>query len=440
MRVIIVGGGEVGEHIAGTLTGEGHEVTVIERDERRVAVLQARLDALVAAGNGARPKLLGEHGARDADLLLAVTGVDEVNMLAAAAADRLGTRRTLARVQSGEWDPHFVREVLGVDAMIDPERATADDLAETLLLPGAVHVEFFAGDRVALAEVAVPPSSPLVGRVVADRERVRPHSLVGVLRGGRPTIPAAHEEILAGDHVFIAAAKEDIAVVLRSFEPDLRPLREVVILGAGAVGVRLAQRLGERDLEVRLLEPDADRARAAAEALPHAVVLQDEALGRDVLEGHAVDGADAFVAAADDDRTNLLASLHAKRIGVPLCLAIVSSEQYVPLVDAMGIDAAFSLRLTVAEAILRFVRRDVVRAMHLTISGAQVLDLHADPGSPVVGQTPASELLAGCDIAAVVRGEDVVFPDDDHPIEAEDRVVLFRLQHAAPEVERAFDA
>lgn len=445
MRVVIVGSGEVGIHIANTLSGESHDVTVVEYDEDRAGVLQSQLDALVVAGNGASPRVLKEVGAATADLLLAVSDVDEVNMLAAAAGHRLGSARTLARVRDpdyfGEDGDDFVRDVLGVDVIIDPERTTADDLAETLLVAGAVHVEYFMDGRLGLAEVVVHEDSPLVGDRVADRERIRPHSVVGILRRGGVMIPAARERLEVGDHLFIAAAREDIAPVVAHADGHARSVRDAVIYGGGKIGRALAHRLEAHDFEVKVIERDRERARFLAERLPRSVVLHEDELSKDVLLAHGIDQAGAFVACAGDDRTNLLAGLHAKQLGARLCLAVVSSEQFVPLVDALGVDAAFSLRLATAEAILRFVRRDVVRALHLTLSGAQVLDLHADPGSRICGQpvsgTPA---LDGCEVGAIVRDDQIIFPDPDERIQGGDRVLLFRLQAMAPEVEHAFDA
>lgn len=445
MRVIVVGSGEVGTHVATTLAGERHDVTVVERDEDRAALVQDQLDVLVVTGNGASPRVLEELGAARADLLLAVTDSDEVNLLCAAAGHRLGAARTLARVREVDYvgeEGDFLREVLGVDLLIDPEHAAADDLAETLLVAGAVHVEHFADRRLAFAEVIVHERSTLVDAVVADRAREHPHSLVGVLRDGEAMVPAAQERLRVGDHIFIAAASERIVDVLHSFDTAAQRARNVVVFGGGRVGLRLAHRLEDSHIDVKLFERDEERARHCAELLPNTVVLHEGTLTKEVLLAHGVNLVDAFVACAGDDRSNLLAGLHAKRLGVPLCLAIVSSEEFVPLVDALGVDAAFSLRLTTAEAILRLVRADVVRALHLTLSGAEVLDLEADPGAPIVGAPAASvDHLEGCEIGAILRGDDVVIPEDgDERIQAGDRVLLFRLRGAAPDVEHAFDA
>ena len=444
MRVIIVGSGEVGRHIAVTLSDEKHDVTVIERDEERAEELQGELDALVVAGNGASPKFLKQIGAEDADLLLAVTEGDEVNVIAAAAGHRLGVEQTLARVRDPDYfgeDNAFVRDVLGIDYVIDPERATAEDIADTLLLPGAVHVEQFAEGRLVLAETIVDERSPLVGTIVDDRERARPHSIVGVVRRGRATIPAARERLALGDRLVVVAAREEIAPVIAALAGGVEEVHDVMIFGGGKIGAHLARRLERSDCEVRVIERDADRARELAQRFPHTLVLHEEELNEDVLLSHGVDRAGAFVTCAGDDRTNLLAASHAKHLGARVCLAVVSRDEFVPLVDALPIDGAFSLRLTTAEAILRLVHSDSVRAMHITLTGAEVLDLHAEPGSEICGQPiSAADALEGCEVGAIVRDDEVVIPADGESILAGDRVLVFRLHGAAGDVERAFNA
>ena len=442
MRVIVVGSGEVGRHIAVTLSNERHDVTVIERDEERAEQLQGELDALVVAGNGANPKFLKHVGAEGADLLLAVTQGDEVNVIAAAAGHRLGVEQTLARVRDPDYfgeDNAFVRDVLGIDYVIDPERATAEDIADTLLLPGAVHVEQFADGRLVLAETVIDERSPLVGTIVDERDRARPHSIVGVVRRGRATIPAAHERLALGDRLIVIAASEHIAAVIAALDGGVEEVHDVIIFGGGKVGAHLARLLAESDCDVRVIESDGERARELAQQLPHALVLHEEELDEGGLLSHGVDRAGAFVTCTGDDRTNLLAASHAKHLGARVCLAVVLRDEFVPLVDALPIDSVFSLRLTTAEAILRLVHSDSVRALHITLTGAEVLDLHAEPGAKVCGRRISeAAALEGCEVGAIVREDQVVIPEPDERILAGDRVLVFRLHGVAGDVERAF--
>ena len=445
MRVIVIGLGEVGQHIARTLSDERHDVTIVDRDADRVDAMQSELDALVVAGNGASPKFLSEVGAGDADLLCAVTQTDEVNVIAALAAHQLGTRRTVARVRDTDYfgtDESFSRDVLGIDFVIHPERATADDLAEAILLPGAVHAEHFADGRVTVAEVVLTDRSPLVGRPLRERKMVRPHTIVGLIRDGRTQAAEPGFRPKRGDHVLLASAREDVGATVRYIAGQAAKVEDVVIFGAGRVGLPLARRLeGRGGLRITAMERDADRARYVAEQLRRVTVLHEEGVGRDALVAHGVDRAGAFVACAGEDRVNLLAALHAKQVGVGLCLAVVSREEFLPLVDALGIDAAFSPRLVTAEAILRAVRGDQVHAMHLLLGGAEVLEVEARSGCRADGRTvEQTDAMAWTHIAAIVRDGRVVIPEPSERIRAGDRVLVFSPRRGVADVHRAFMA
>ena len=238
----------------------------------------------------------------------------------------------------------------------------------------------------------------------------------------------------------VVAASEHIAPVIATLDGGVDEVHDVIIFGGGKIGAHLARCLERSDCEVRVMERDGDRARELAQGLPHALVLHEEELNEEILLSHGVDRAGAFVTCAGDDRTNLLAATHAKHLGARVCLAVVSRDEYVPLVDALPIDGAFSLRLTTAEAILRQVHSDSVRAMHIMLTGAEVLDLHAEPGAEICGQ-PITEAgpLEGCEVGAIVREDQVVIPADGERILAGDRVLLFRLHGVAEHVERAFN-
>jgi trk system potassium uptake protein TrkA len=445
VRVIVIGVGDVGRHIAQTLSAERHDVTVVDRDPVRVESAAGELDALTLVGNGASPKFLKEVGAADADLLCAVTQIDEVNVIAALAAHQLGTKRTAARVRDTEYfgpDQSFARDVLGIDFVIHPELATADDLAESVLLPGAVHVEYFAGGRVGIAESILTMRSPLVGNPLQERKMVRPHEIVALLRDGRAVPADPLHRPKSGDHVLLAAAREDLAPAVTYAAGHAGKLRDVVIFGGGRIGLPLARRLEAAErFHVTVMERDPERARSAAEQLRRVTVLHDEGLHKDTLVAHGVDRAGAFVACAGDDRVNLLAALHAKQLGADLCLAVVSRDEYMPLVDALGIDAAFSPRLVTAEAILRSVRGENVEAMHLLWGGAEILEVHVEPGAAADGRDiAAAGSLARTRLVAVCRGDRVLMPGDGVQVQGGDRVLVFNTRRGVADVRRAFIA
>jgi len=445
MRVIVVGLGEVGRHVARTLSGERHDVTVVDADPVRVESMQGELDAFVIAGNGASPKFLRELEAGEADLLCAVTQSDEVNVIAALAARLLGTRRTVARVRDDGYfgeDDSFAREQLGIDTVVNPERATADDLAESILLPGAVHVELFAGGRVAVAEIALTTRSPLVGKALAERRNVRPASVFGLIRDGRAVVAEPGHRPRAGDHILIAAAREDIGPAVAFAAGHTSRVRDAIIFGGGRVGLPLARRLEEaKGIRVTVMESDAGRAREVAEQLTSATVLHEEGISKDAMLAHGVDRAGAFVACAGDDRANLLAALHARQLGADLSLAVVSREEYLPLVDALGIDAAFSPRLVTAEAILRAVRGASVQAMYLLAGGGEVAEVQADVGCFAEGRTvKATNDRARTNVIAIVRDGRVLIPQPEERVQAGDRLVVFNARQGVADLHKTFDA
>jgi trk system potassium uptake protein TrkA len=445
MRVIVIGLGEVGQHIARTLSRERHNVTIVDSDAARVEAMQGELDALLVAGDGSSPAFLRQLGVGDADLLCGVTQSDPVNVIAALAAHQLGARQTVARVRDPQYfgeDDSFARDQLGIDFVINPERATADDLAEAILLPGAVHVEYFADGKVAVAESILTHRSPLVGQPLSARRIVHPSLVFGLIRDGRALAAEPGHRPKIGDHVLIAAAREHIAPVVAHAAGQANRVRDVIIFGGGRIGLLLARRLqSTRNFKVTIMERDAERARQVAEQLSGTTVLHEEGVSKDAMLAHGVGRTGAFVACAGDDRTNLLAALHARQLGAGVSLAIVSREEFTPLVDALGIDAAFSPRLVTAEAILRAVRGPSVHAMYLLSGGAEVIEIQADTGCDAEGRTVAA---AGSDarthVTALVRGGKVLIPEGGERVEGGDRLVVFNTRQGVADLRGMFNA
>lgn len=445
MRVIVIGLGEVGQHIARTLSRERHDVTIVDVDADRVEAMQGELDALLVAGDGASPAFLRRLGVGDADLLCGVTQSDPVNVIAALVARQLGARQTVARVRDSHYfgdDPSFARDQLGIDFVINPERATAEDLAEAILLPGAVHVEYFADGRVAVAESILTHRSPLVGQPIGSRRVVRPSLVIGLIRDGRALAAEAGHRPKIGDHVLVAAAREHIEPVVAHVAGHASRVRDVIVFGGGRIGLLLARRLEEsRNFNVTIMERDAERARQIAEQLAGTTVLHEEGISKDAMLAHGVDRAGAFVACAGDDRTNLLAALHARQLGAGLSLAVVSREEFTPLVDALEIDGAFSPRLVTAEAILRAVRGPSVHAMYLLSGGAELVEIQAGAGCRAEGRTVAAASSdAHTHVAAIVRDGRVLIPEGDERVQGGDRLVLFNVRQGVAQLRSTFGA
>jgi trk system potassium uptake protein TrkA len=443
VKALVIGAGEVGVNVARTLSADGHDVTIVDMNPERCGTLQGELDVLVVEGNGASPRLLREVGAGSVDLLAAVSDSDEANIIAALGARQLGARTTVARVRDPDFfggDEAFARDVLGIDFVIDPDRATASDIADAILLPGAVSVEYFGDGRLALAEMIVTESSPLVDIQLARRDRPYPAYIVGMSRGGDASLIRPEVVPRVGDHLLVTIPTEHVRAAISQLAGGVREVRDCVIFGGGKIGFRLAELLERTAVRVTLLERSARRARYLAERLPRTTVLHEEGVSREAQESAGVDDADAFVASAGEDRANLLAALHAKRLGADLCLSVVSREEFTPLVDALSIDAAYSPRLITAEAILRFVHTQTVRAIHLLRTGFEVIELEAEEGAKIVGKGIGEThgMLRGCRVGAILRDQDAIIPQKGTEIHAGDRILMLGVAGALTGVEPFF--
>jgi trk system potassium uptake protein len=442
MKVVVIGLGEVGQNIAKHLIQEGHELTIVDRDEERVAAFEPELDAMVLPGNGASPKFLEEIHAGRADLLLAVTQVDEVNVIAALAAHQLGAKRTVARVRDPDYfgTDAYARDVLGIDFVIHPERATASEIADAIKLPGAVQVEYFADGKLAVAETIISERSPIIGIPLAERQIPHPHFIVGIIRAGEAHAADAREALEPGDHVIVAASRKHIGASVAYLAGRARRAEDAVLFGGGKIGLHLASLLQDAHIKAKILEADPKRARFLAEKLPHALVLHEEGVGKDIFVSHGIDQAGAFVASVGDDRSNLLAAFYAKEVGCDLAIAVVSREEFVPLVNALNIDAAFAPRLITAGAIVRFLRSGQVRSMHMLLGGSEVIELQAEVESAISGRSIGDvELPEGCKVGAISRNERVIIPLGHEKIMPGDRVVIFGARGVTAEVEKAFE-
>jgi trk system potassium uptake protein len=443
MKAMVIGAGEVGMNVAKTLSADGQEVTLVERDTLKCEQAAIDLDAFVVEGNGASPVLLRELRASDFSLVAAVTAIDEVNIIAALAAHQLGAGTTVARVRDPDLlgrDEAFARSILGIDFVIDPDRAAAGDIAAALRLPGAVSVEFFGDGQLALAELIVTESSPLIGRPLSERERPHPAFIVGLTRNGVAELTRPDMVPRPGDHLLVTCPTECVRASVAYLAGTVSEVRNCMIFGGGKIGMALARELEGVGISVTILERNPERARKLAERLPKTRVMIDDGMAETSLLEAGADMADAFVACAGDDRMNLLAALNGKRIGADLCVATVSREEFTPLVDAIGLDAAFSPRLIAAEQILRFVHTRSVKAMHLTRTGFEALELEVHSRAPIVGKGigETGGLLQHCRVGAILHEEGVSIPQKGTPISVGDRLLLLGPVGTVSAVEEVF--
>lgn len=442
MRVVIVGAGEVGFSTARMLSEEGHNVVVVERSDTLVERASSQLDALVVSGNGASPRTLEDLGIKKSQLLVACTDSDEVNIIACLAAKSYGVQRTVARIRNSDYydaGGQLSQEVLGIDFVIHPERTAAAEIREGFLIPGAVNADSFAEGRIEAVEVVLQEDSPAVGRAVKDVHLPDRSLIIGVVRKGNALVPRGDTVLAAKDHVFLVAERREVFRSVGALSTDTSPVKEVMIFGGGRIGLRLAESLERDGIYVKVVEKSAERAHFVASRLRKGLVLHDEGISRDFLLQERVDRVDAFVAAAGDDRANLLAAMYAGQLGARQTIAIISRPEFAPLSDALGVDVAVSPRLLTAGAILRFVRRGDVVAVTLLESGAQMIELRVSEDCPV-SHGPLSKVRfpKGAIVGAIRRGEEVIIPTGADTLEPGDDVVVFTVESSVDEVERLF--
>lgn len=440
MQAVIVGGGEVGFNVARMLSQEGHEVVLVDEDQARVEQLSEQLDALVMRGNGASPKILAEAGIKKSDLVVATTSIDEVNITSCLAAKYHGVERTVARIHNPDYYPEdpFARNILGIDFVIHTEQVAAEEIKAALLVPGAVNVDSFADGRIEVAEVILAEDSEAVGCAVRDVGLPDRSLVLGGVRNGEPLMSRGDTVLEAGDHVFLIAEHDHIPEAVAAVSTDTKPVKNVMILGGGRIGLRLALAL-EDMVSLKVVESDAARAKFVESQLESGIVLQEDDVSRDFLVQEDVGEADAFIAVTGDDRTNMLASMYARQLGSRLTIAGINRGEFSPLAEKLGVDITISPRLLAAGAISRFVRRGDVVAVTLLESGAQMIELRVPENCPVAGH-PLSELNFPKEaiVGMVLRDGETIIPKGQDVLQPGDDVVVFTVNEIVDKVENLF--
>ena len=446
MKVIIVGAGQVGFHTADRLSREGHDVVVIEQNANVEHLLQEKVNALVVHGSGASAEVLQEVGTADADLFIAVTDLDEVNIVACIIAKQLGVKRIMCRVKSGHFSAGkgtFDASKLGIDLIINPETVVADEIVNIIAYTSATDVAEFANGRVVFLGYRIKPDNELVGLSMRDLGAMRGvYRLVvtAIARGDETIVPRGDDSIQADDIVYLVCHKRDVPAVNYLFGIKTETTRSIFVLGAGRVGSVLTEKLLEHGYKVKVIDRNPENTEALAQKHDDILVLQTDGTDIDTLKSEGIDKADAFIAVTQDDQSNILCSLLAKKHGAKRAIAIVNEQVYVHLTQSLGIDACISPRMATAAAILKYVRRgDVLSMSMVEHANAEVLEfvLHADSHNLGVPLQDL-EVPRGANLGAIVRGADVIIPGGKDVLKAEDHIVIFALPGAIQEVETFF--
>jgi len=450
MKIVILGAGQVGSSVAYNLAWEANDITLIDTDVSVLRDLQDRLDIRTVVGHAAYPEVLRRAGAEDADMILAVTNSDEVNMVACQVAYTLfHTPTKIARVRSVEYLRHrklFAQEALPIDVIISPEQLVTEYIQRLIEHPGALQVLDFADGRVRLVAVRAYYGGPLVGHELRTLQEHMPNAqarVAAIFRRGQPIIPEGNTVIEADDEVFFLAARENIRAVMGELRRLDKPIKRIMLVGGGNIGMRLAKSL-EHDYQVKLIEHNVQRSRDIAEQLDKVIVLLGDGADEDLLIEENIDNTDVFCALTNDDEANILSAMLAKRLGARKVMSLINRTSYVELVESGTIDIAISPQQATIGSLLKHVRRgDVVMVHSLRRGAAEAIEAiaHGDPrSSKVVGRSVEDiKLPPGTTIGAVVRGDEVIIAHHDTVIEQEDHVIMFLVdKKRITEVERLF--
>ncbi|MFP4160774.1 MAG: Trk system potassium transporter TrkA [Ectothiorhodospira sp.] len=450
MKILILGAGQVGSTVAHNLANEANDITVVDTRSEILRALQDRLDLRTVSGFASHPDVLIAAGARDADMIIAVTNSDETNMVACQVAYTLfHTPTKIARVRGLEYLGYpalFAPESLPIDVLISPEEVVTNYIQRLIEHPGALQVLDFADGRVSLVAVRAYHGGPLVGKALRHLSTHMPGvqtRVAAIFRREKPIFPEGDTVIEVDDEVFFIAARKNIRAVTSELRRLDKPYRRLMIAGGGNIGKRLAQSLG-RHFSVKLIEQNPVRAQSLAEDLDKVVVLSGDAADKELLMEENIENTDVYVAVTNDDEANILSAMLAKRLGARTVMSLINRPSYVELVQSGVIDIAISPQQVTIGALLTHVRRGDVVAVHsLRRGAAEAIEAvaHGDrKTSRVVGRRVQEiHLPRGCTIGALVRGEEVVIAHGQTLIEPEDHVILFLTdKRRVPEVERLF--
>ena len=436
MKIIIAGAGRVGYVVAQSLEAEGHDITLIDRDAETIEHAANELDVICCLGSATNPDTLRDAGAESADVLMAVTESDEVNMICALAARRLGAKYIVARIRDPEYlaQTEFLREAIGLSVIVNPEYECAKEISRILRFPSAVRVETFSKGSVEILDYRVPEKSPLQGLSLREMaRRFDTKVLVTVVeRGEEATIPHGDFTLRGGDKLCLLGDSEEIRRFFAAVGGSGPRIKNVMIMGGSRTSVYLADLLDESGISVTVIDRSRERCNELCDLIPHARVICGDATRDEVLLEEGIRSADAFVALTGDDGDNIVTAMYAKRCGVPKTVVKVNMRHFSGMLDGEN-DSMITPKEIVAQQITSFVRAisnsadwGCVETLHKLAGGKiEALEFHVGEGARCVG-VPLCELKLrrGVLISAIIRGEKTMIPNGLTVIEKGDHAVV----------------
>lgn len=445
MKIIIIGAGGIGSQLGQRLFRERIDITIIESDPDRAQRAREQVDAIVIEGHGSSARILDSAGVADADVLAAMTDIDEINLIACQLAKKAGCPTTIARVRSPEYmlpDYPIPNDEIGVDHFIHPEMETAQSVVRLIEQASTTDIIEFEGGKIELFGVRLEPDSALLRTPLAElvqRHGNPPMRLVAINRNETTIIPGGDDTLIPGDHVFGVCAPEYVPEFLElAGKKDIR-IDDVMILGGGLIGQFVAQSL-EKEKNVKIVETSRSKSREIANILPDTLIIEGDGTDIDLMAVEGLQDMDAFVAVTGDDETNIISTLIARHLQVKRTIALVNKVEYLPITSTIGMDAVVSKQLLTVNAVHRFIQAQDVAAL-ATVPGidAHIIEYIVKETDKIT-RKPLNKTTFpnNAIIGMVLRGDEHIIPRGDTHIQSGDRVIVFSLTTALSSVEKLF--
>lgn len=446
MNIIIAGDGEVGVHLAKSLTELDHNITVVDPHSELLKRLESETDLLTIAGDSTSPQVLEDAGVDNCDLFLSVLHDESINLVTCILAKKLRAKRTVARITNAELLAPKHREMfrdLGVDEMVCPERIAAKEITNLLNNSAATEFFDFSGGLLTMYVVRLEEGSPVVGREVREATTIYPDlqaRVVALLRGGETIIPHGDTVFLAGDLAYIIGRANQLENINRVVGKQAVSIRNIMIAGGGRIGRYAAMTLGDR-MRITLIEENRRRAEELSAQLDGPLIIHGDATDIELLKEEGLQNVDAFIGVTNSSETNVLTCLHAKRLGVGRTIALVENTGFIDISQDIGIDTIINKKLITASYIARFiVKGDAVSSKWLSGTNAEVIELMVGKHAPATRHTLGElKMPDGATVGGVIRGRETILPSRDLQLQQGDKVVIFTLPKAMAQMAKLFD-
>jgi len=445
LKVLIVGAGEVGFHIASHLARENKDVVIIDNDPAAIRHVSDNIDVKVVNGPGSSPVILEESGIKEAEILLAVTNSDEINLVACLVSNLISpSTKKIARIRHADYDKYnetFREHAPHIDTLINPEVEVVKTIDRLLKVPCAAEVEEFSDGRVKFVGIHLDKSAQLVGVRLSDIYAVTGKQsplISAVVRDEELIIPRGNHRLKAGDLIYFISEKDRLIESLSIFDKHVEPIDRVMIIGGGSIGFRLATLLEKDSVYTKIIEKNSDRCTELAEKLNKAVVLHGDGSDQELLRAENVRNMDVVVTLTNDEETNILTSLLAKRMGAPKIITKISKFSYFPLMSMIGLEQVVSPRLSAINTIIQHIRRGkVLSTKSIKDEQAEIMEAVALETSDIVGK-PIKEISIpeGALVTSIIRNDTVIIPTGESVIEPGDRIIIFAKRQAIPKIEK----